>query len=98
MYSVTISIIIKILISNNKFELFKIYRNNILTNFKIRTIVNVFFNLFNFTYLPISAIAITLISVPRLMILLIFETENELSSNHNCLKLFHNYLILSTTH
>ena len=75
MYSVTISIIIKILISNNKFELFKIYNNNILTNFKIRTIVNVFFNLFNFTYLPISAIAITLINVPRLMILLILETD-----------------------
>jgi len=32
--------------------------------------------------------AITLIKVPKLIILLIFETENELSSNHSCLKLF----------
>ena len=87
-YSVTISIIIKILITDNKFELLKIYKNNILINFKIRTTTNVFFNLFNFTYFPIKAMAITLIKVPKLIILLIFETENELSYNHNCLKVF----------
>ena len=88
MYSVAISIIIRILIIDNKFDLLKKYKNNILTNFKIRTINSVFFNLFNLTYFPINAIAITLIKVPKLMILLIFDTENELSSSQSCLKLF----------